>query len=128
MAFEGVQTVIDNKLIENVPHFKCLECEFIYQDDKIMTIKIYILQRICNTILRILTNNLTMQVRFHRRMAMLTLLYGLEYRVPRHEDLRALQTAEVKSLWSVQRCSRVDRVHNDDIFPALEVEEFESYN
>ena len=42
--------------------------------------------------------------------------------VPRQKDLKVFQTEEIKFLWAVQECSRLVRVHNDDVRAALHSE------
>lgn len=54
---------------------------------------------------------------------MLTLLYCLEYWVPKQEDLRVLQTIKMKLVQAVQECSTLGRECNYDIQAALEVKE-----
>ena len=63
------------------------------------------------------------QIRLNYIMAVLTLLYGLEFWVPRQKHLGALQTGEMKFLREVQGCSRLVRVRSDYILATLDVEE-----
>jgi hypothetical protein len=82
MAFHGKQSVrtkivIDNYALEQVTHFKCLECDVSYQYDNDVDVK---LQNICGTIrfsLRGKTRKDT-QLKFYKDMVTPTLLYGSE--------------------------------------------------
>lgn len=56
-------------------------------------------------------------------MAALTLSYGSECRVPREEDLRSLQTAEIMFIRTVRACPRPTSMHDDDTGVALGADE-----
>lgn len=64
------------------------------------------------------------QIKFYKVMAVPTLLHSSECWVPRCNDLKILNTAEMMFLLVVQRvCTRLNNVCINDIHAALDVEE-----
>lgn len=129
MAFLGsnpirTKIVIEDQVLEQVSHFQYLGCDITYDEDKDIKNKVNTFQRICGTIRRTLKNKTRKetQIKFYKVMAVPTVLYGSECWVPKKNELRQIESSEMKFLRSVKGCTRLDKLRNTQIRDELGVQ------
>ena len=128
MAFSGKQhirtkIVVNNQTLEQVNHFNYLGCDISYGFDKDIQSKVSKFGHICGSIDKFLRNKTTKETRlkFYKTVAVPTLMHGSESWVTNTKHKQIIQTAEMKFLRSVKRCSRLDRIRNENIREELKI-------
>jgi hypothetical protein len=77
---------------------------------------------ICGTIRRNLKKKRKdTQLKFYKMMAVPVLMYGSEAWTIKKKDISRIQSAEMKFLRSVKRCTRMDHVRNEEIRTELKM-------
>lgn len=128
MAFKGKNPVrskiiVNGNILEQVSHFNYLGCDISFNYEKDIEKKVNRFQMICGTIGRTLGRKARKetQMKFYKVMAVPTLIYGSEsWTITKKEESR-IQSAEMKFMRYVRRCTKADKIKNETIRSDLNI-------
>ncbi|PSN32209.1 hypothetical protein C0J52_24601 [Blattella germanica] len=130
MAFKGrdpirSKIILENKVLEQVSHFKYLGCDITYSDSIEILNRTHKFQAVCGCINRTLRNKTRKdtQLRFYNIIALPQLLYGSETWTHRRIDISKIEASEMRFLHAVKGCTRLDKIRSADIRTELKITE-----
>lgn len=118
-----IKIIVDDQPVEQVTSFVYLGCEISYSDDDDVKRKLHRFQYMCGTIRRTLRNKVRQEttMKFYKTMAVPVLMYGSETWVNKKKYQNAIQSSEMKFLRSVNKCTKLDKIKNEDIRKNLDI-------